>query len=86
MKIRLARALTKPVITERETKRMSEPSFITPATICSTPVSTVAAKRYCKPCSLTRSTMTSAIAPVAAEIIPGRPPVKAMITAMLNDA
>jgi hypothetical protein len=35
---------------------------------------------------LTSSTITSAIAPVAAEIMPGRPPVKAMITAMLNEA
>lgn len=31
-------------------------------------------------------TITSAIAPVAAEIMPGRPPVNAITTAMLNDA
>ena len=30
--------------------------------------------------------MSSAIAPVAAEIMPGRPPVKAMITAMEKEA
>ncbi len=74
MKIRMASALTKPVITERETKRISEPRRSSPATICSTPVSTVAASRYCRPCSLTSNTITSAIAPVAAEIMPGRPP------------
>ena len=31
-------------------------------------------------------TISSAIAPVAAEIMPGRPPVKAMTTAMQKDA
>ncbi len=86
MKIRIASALTKPVITERDTKRIKTPSLSRPATICSTPVSTVAASRYCSPCSLTSMTITSAMAPVAAEIMPGRPPVKAMMTAMLNDA
>ena len=40
----------------------------------STPVSTVAASRYCSPCSFTSVTMSSAVAAVAAEIMPGRPP------------
>ena len=35
---------------------------------------------------LTSVTMTKAIAPVAAEIMPGRPPAKAMMVAMLNEA
>ena len=82
----MARALTKPVTTERETKRISEPSRKAPAMTCSTPVSTVAASRYCRPCSFTSSTITRAMAPVAAEIMPGRPPVKAMMTAMLKEA
>ncbi len=86
MKIRIASALTKPVITERDTKRISEPRRRAPATICSTPVSRVAASRYCRPWSRTRVTMSSAMAPVAAEIIPGRPPVKAITTAMQNEA
>ena len=86
MKIRIASALTKPVITERETKRISEPSRSSPAATCSTPVSSVAASRYCRPCSFTSVTITSAIAPVAAEIMPGRPPAKALTTAMLNEA
>ena len=86
MKIRMASALTKPVMTERETNRISAPSLNTPARICSTPVSSVAASRYCSPWSRTRSIITSAIALVAAEIMPGRPPVNAITTAMQNDA
>jgi len=74
------------VITERETKRISDPSLSAPAAICSSPVSTVVASRYCRPCSFTSVTITSAIAPVAAEIMPGRPPAKAVTTAMLNEA
>ena len=50
------------------------------------PVRTVAANKYCNPCSFTRVTISRAIAPVAADIIPGRPPVKAMITAIENEA
>ena len=73
-------------MTERETKRINVPSLSQPATIWSTPVSTVAASRYCRPCSLTSVTMTRAMAPVAAEIMPGRPPAKAMIVAMLKQA
>gem|GEM_PF-3032155 len=86
MKIRIASALTKPVITERDTKRISAPSLSAPISICSTPVRMVAANRYCRPWSLTRSTITSAMAPVAAEIMPGRPPAMAVITAIENEA
>ncbi len=86
MKIRIARALTKPVTTERDTKRIRSASFRYPATICSTPVSRVAASRYSRPCSLTRVIISSAMAPVAAEIMPERPPVKAMITQMAKEA
>ena len=46
----------------------------------------VAASRYSRPCVLTSSTMTNAIAPVAAEIIPGLPPTKDVITAMQKEA
>jgi hypothetical protein len=35
---------------------------------------------------LTKVTISNAIAPVAADIIPGRPPTKAVITAMQNEA
>ena len=86
MKIRMASAFTKPVTTERETNRISAPSLSTPASTCSTPVSKVATSRYCRPWSLTSVTMTRAMAPVAAEIMPGRPPAKAITTAMLNEA
>jgi hypothetical protein len=86
MKIRIARALTKPMITARPTKRISEPRRSQPARICNTPVSNVAASRYCRPCSFTSITITNAMAPVAAEIMPGRPPVKAITVAMQNEA
>lgn len=49
-------------------------------------MSKVAANRYCRPCSLIKVTMSSAMAPVAADIMPGRPPAMAMMTAMLNEA
>ncbi len=50
------------------------------------PVSTVAANKYCKPCSLTKVIISSAIAPVAAEIMAGRPPKNAILTAIQKDA
>ena len=46
----------------------------------------VVAKRNSRPCSLTRVTMTKAIAPVAAEIIPGRPPTMAVTAAIQKEA
>ena len=52
MKIRIASALTKPVITERETKRITSPSRRRPAPIWRRPARIVAASRYCSPCSL----------------------------------
>ena len=45
MKIRIASALTKPVITDLDTKRMTAPSFSTPAAIWIRPARTVAASR-----------------------------------------
>ena len=85
-KIRIASALTKPTTTERETKRISMFSRSAAASSCSSPARMVAANRYCRPWSRTRSTITSAIAPVAAEIMPGRPPAIEVTTAMQNEA
>ncbi|MNI67351.1 hypothetical protein D3C73_1229780 [compost metagenome] len=48
-KISMASALTKPVMTERETKRINEPSLNMPATTCSRPARMLAANRYCRP-------------------------------------
>src|SRR5690606_9448933 len=76
----------KPVTTERDTKRISEPSLRYPAMICSTPHSRVAASRYSRPWFFTRVAISSAMAPVAAEIIPGRPPAKAITTAIQKEA
>jgi hypothetical protein len=50
------------------------------------PVKIVAAKRYSTPYCATSGTIKRAIAPVAAEIIPGRPPKKATVTAIVNEA
>jgi len=74
-KIRMASAFTKPVMTERGTKRMSRGTRSTPRRTWISPASTVAARRYSTPWSRTRETTTSAMAPVAAEIMAGRPPV-----------
>jgi hypothetical protein len=57
-----------------------------PRAACTTPATIVAGSRYSTPWSRTRSTTTSAIAPVAAEIIAGRPPTKAIVTAMVKEA
>ena len=86
IKIMMASALTKPVTTDRETKRIKLPNFSAPAMICSTPVKMVAGSRYSSPWSRTSATSSTAMAPVAAEIIPGRPPTKAMTTAIQKDA
>ena len=73
-------------MTDCETYFIKLPSFKKPKIICITPVKTLAASKYCKPCSLTSVTMSNAIAPVAAEIIAGRPPTKAITTAIQNEA
>ena len=74
----MASPLTKPSITGCGTSRMNLPSFSTPAAIWISPISTTAAKRYSTPCDATRLTITTASAPVAPEIIPGRPPISAV--------
>jgi hypothetical protein len=86
MKIRIANALTNPVSTLLETKRIRAPSFNRPHPTCNTPASTVAASRYCRPKSRTSVTIRTAVAAVAAEIMPGRPPRIAVSTAIENDA
>ena len=74
----MASALTKPVITDRETKRISRPSLSRPAMIWKTPIRMVAANRYWTPWSCTSAVMRTAVEAVAAEIMAARPPVKAM--------
>ena len=61
---------------------MTKPSFRIPAAIWIRPASTVAASRYCSPWSRTSVTIKTAVAAVAAEIMPGLPPTKAISTAM----
>ena len=86
MKIRIASALTKPVMTERETNCISRSSRRKPAAIWITPIRIVAAKRYSTPCSRTSGVTTTATAAVAAEIMAGRPPRNAITIAMATDA
>mmetsp|Transcript_10941 Transcript_10941/g.30934 ORF Transcript_10941/g.30934 Transcript_10941/m.30934 type:complete len:205 (-) Transcript_10941:648-1262(-) len=70
----MARPLTKPSIAARGTRRMSLPSLAAPKAICRTPAIAMHAKRYCGPWLATREPVTTAVAPAAPEIIPGRPP------------
>ena len=51
-----------------------------------TPARIPAASKYSTPCSRTKLTTTSAIAPVAAESIAGRPPAMAIVTAIVKEA
>ena len=53
-----------------------------PTPIWKMPVRIEAAKRYSSPWSRTRVTISRAMAPVAALIMAGRPPTKAIVTAM----
>ena len=99
-KITIAKPFTKPSITGCGTRRINLPNLNTPAIICSIPVSTTVANRYCSPILSTgtsmafpialpvdtRATITTAIAPVAPEIIPGRPPNTAVIKPTIKAA
>ena len=50
------------------------PNLAIPIIICIIPVRIIAAKRYCTPYIATNATITTAIAPVAPDIIPLLPP------------
>jgi hypothetical protein len=86
MKIRMARALTNPTMTERGTNRISRATPSAPSAIWKRPPRITAATRWPSPCSRASGATTRAIAPVAAEIMAGRPPTIAMVTAMVKDA
>ena len=75
-KITIAKPFTKPSITGYGTMRIYLPNFSPPKIICKMPVSTMVANRYSTPCCETSATITTAIEPVAPEIMPGRPPTK----------
>ena len=81
-----ASALTKPVMTERDTNCMTRSSRSSPATIWKTPIRIVAANRYSMPCSRTKGPTSTATAAVAAEIMPGLPPISAIVIAIATDA
>ena len=66
----MARPLTKPSITGYGTIRMNLPQRSAPAVICSKPIKTTAANKYSTPWRTTKSTITTARAPVAPEIMP----------------
>ncbi len=65
---------------------MNLPNLRIPARIWKTPIKTTAANKYSTPCCATRLTITTARAPVAPEIIPGRPPIKAVINPTIKAA
>ena len=85
-KIRIASALTKPTMTLRGTNRISRAAPTAASATWIRPPRITAAIRWSRPCSLASGATTSAIAPVAAEIIAGRPPVNAIVTAIVNEA
>lgn len=89
-KMTIASPLTKPIITGAGIIRTNLPKPSAPAAICRLPARVKVANRFCSPVSadaspaarpnalssLTRKTMTTAMAPVAPELVPGRPPNK----------
>ena len=80
----MARPLTKPSMTGYGTSRMNLPSRNRPARIWNSPASSTAANRYSTPWVVTSETITTAIAPVAPEIMPGRPPMTAVIRPIMK--
>ncbi|GAB4004751.1 hypothetical protein GCM10029992_50660 [Glycomyces albus] len=86
MKIKIARALMKPVSTLRGMNRISLATPVNASTAWIRPARIVAAMRYPTPWEATSGATTSAIAPVAAETMAGRPPRSAIEQAMTNEA
>ena len=83
---RRASAFTKPTITERGMKRISRVTPRTASRIWKTPARITAAMRWSRPWLRISGAITRATAPVAAEIMAGRPPTNEMVTAMMKDA
>ncbi len=73
-------------MTDRETNCISRSSRNSPATACTMPIRIVAANRYWTPCSRTNGVTSTATAAVAAEIMPGRPPISAIVIAIATEA
>jgi hypothetical protein len=84
--MRIASALTNPTMALRGRNRISFATPSRPNTTCRIPARITAATRYGSPWSRTSGATTRATAPVAAEIIAGRPPTTAVVTAMVNVA
>ena len=82
----MASALTKPVMTDRDTNCITRSSRSSPAAIWISPIRMVAANRYSTPWSRTSGPTSTATAAVAAEIMPGRPPISAMVIAIATEA
>src|SRR5690554_371814 len=82
----MASPVTKPIITGVGTNRMNLPNRATPTPTCSKPANMTVANTYSTPCETTREINTTATAPVAPEIIPGRPPRIDVTSPMTNAA
>jgi hypothetical protein len=76
MKIRIASALTKPVITERDTNRITTRAAA-PGHDLDQPGQHRCGQQVLQPVVRTSVTISTAVAAVAAEIMPGLPPVMA---------
>ena len=82
----IARPFTKPSMTGCGIMRINLPQRSAPATSCKMPINITVANRYCTPCCITRETITTANAPVAPEIMPGRPPRTAVTSPTIKAA
>src|SRR5690606_447102 len=86
IKMMMARPLTKPRMTGVGTNRMNFPIRAIPVVTCIRPANTTVANTYSTPWEATSDTNTTATAPVAPEIIPGRPPRIEVTNPIINAA
>lgn len=86
MNMIMAKPFTNPKITGCGTRRISFPNLRIPAANWITPARITVAKMYSMPCDFTSVTNTTATAPVAPEIIPGRPPKMEVTIPIMNAA
>ncbi len=82
----IAKPLTNPKITGCGTKRINLLNRKKPADILIIPAKTTVAKMYSTPCDFAKTTKTTATAPVAPEIMPGRPPNMEVTKPIINAA
>ena len=82
----IASPFTNPKITGCGTRRINLPSLSSPAATCIRPARTTVAKMYSGPWDNASDAMTTATAPVAPLIMPGRPPSTLATSPTMNAA